>query len=118
MKVDMNIVPVKVKKGFFSSKDMHEARVRITLSDPEKAIINKYGLREFVLMKAKHEIYDVDIIVRIFADNTLQKEYAYRQYDTLAEAQETLAEIKSNLIRLKSAMDNAENAGTEDSFEL
>ena len=123
MKVDTKIVPVEVKDGWFKKKQMHQLQWVITLTDVEKAIINKAGLRDFAYMEIEQHTKDgsysemVRNPISSWVDERLY-DYGRWDFETLFEAQAELQKLKANLIRLKEMMDIHKNVGTEDSFEL
>ena len=49
MKVDMKIVPIEDKRRLVQKKDRCTGYNSSSLTDVEKAIINKAGLRDFII---------------------------------------------------------------------
>jgi hypothetical protein len=116
MKVDAKIVPGKEKTGLFSSKNTHDLQYTIHLTDVEKAVIIKHGLKDWVILENSTPGY-VDQVLWPWLEHNHFDHNFYR-CDTLAEAQVKLQQLKKNLTELKQAIDNVQEAPTEDSFEL
>jgi len=115
MKVDAKIVPSE-ERGFFSKKKVYELQYTILLTDVEKAIINKHGLRDIVILTRRTDD-DVDHIIHGWVNNTFRS-HGSRKRPTLLEAQSDLQQLKNNLTELKQLIEAANNAPTEESFEL
>jgi hypothetical protein len=116
MKVDAKIVPIEVKDGWFKKKQLHQLRFKIELTEVEKAIINKAGLRDMPTLDPLSED-DVPRPIWPWVDGS-RVEYGTRNFDTLIEAQASIQQLKMNLAKLKEAMEHHRNYPTEDSFEL
>jgi hypothetical protein len=123
MKVDTKIVPIEVKDGWFKKKTKYQLQWVITLTEVEKAIINKAGLRDFSYYD--HEYTSPDGSFRDvqpfpiypWIDGTT-RDFGHGEYNTLIEAQAVAQKIKQGLTALKQAMDAHTSTPTEDSFEL
>jgi hypothetical protein len=126
MKVDMKIVPIEVEEGgWFSKKKkkMHRLQSRIILSDVERAIINKAGLRDFVWLEFEQHTPDGSYseVVQCLAAHLVDhhsEDYSDSDFDTLVEAQAHAQATKAGLVHLKEAMDLHTDTPTEESFEL
>ena len=121
MKVDTKIVPIEVKEGWFKKKTMHQLRWTIELTEVEKAIINKAGLRDFSFLdkEPSDPSYPEKIPFYIYpwVDGKIST-YGWANYHTLFEAQADAQRIKQGLTILKQAMEAHSSTPTEDSFEL
>ena len=123
MKVDTKIVPIEVKEGWFKKKQKYQLQWVITLTEVEKAIINKAGLRDFSYYQQEytspdgsyHHVQPFPIYPWI--DGTVPG-FGHGEYDTLIEAQAVAQRIKAGLVKLKEAMEIHTSNPTEDSFEL
>jgi hypothetical protein len=123
MKVDAKIVNQKLKTGLFSSKTLPHLQFTITLTDIERAIIDKHGLHEVPFLTldldpAEAKVWGSptrDLIIGKSQRLTIPGNWAF---NTLAEAQIALMDLKKGLTKLKDVIENAQHAPTEESFEL
>jgi hypothetical protein len=115
MKVDAKIVQRQEKTGFFSSKTLHELQYTIQLTDVEKAVINKHGLHEFVIIPRPIP-EQIDMTIGPWV-NPLPGPGRWWN-ENLLVVQMALKDLKENLTQLKKAIETAQTAPTEDSFEI
>lgn len=117
MKVDTKITPIEVKEGWFKKKKMHRLEWFITLTEVEKAIINKAGFRDYSYLDIEKPYGIHPFPMWPWIDNESPR-WGHMDYDTLFEAQATAQKIKAALVTLKKAMEAHSSTPTEDSFEL
>ena len=122
MKVETKIVETTEKAGWFGTRPIHQLQFKVIFTEVEVATIKKAGLKNFEYLPATERTGGVPWTINMWLDQPKVfsdgRDYAYRGYPNLIEAQSNLQLLKSNLQELKRLMDASASIGTEDSFEL